>query len=222
MISVTSKRLIIVLLVSALYIQLNAQSEETQSIYFFEHFQKGEVYFASGSVVEGEFNYNKVTEQLLFKNDDEVLAIAEPSSIKRVTFELHTFVYAFNEVFLEELKINKQIVYVRHSAKILSQGKSSAYGGYSESGSITNISSTKGSDGRMHDLVINEKQVLKDISKVYIHQKGKWVALRNDKQLVKLLPEKKLEILNYIDSIKVDYTNKEEVIELLDACYNVQ
>lgn len=160
-------------------------------------------------------NYNSLTEEMIFENNGKKLAIAEGELklIDTVFIESRKFI-PMNNKFFELAYHSKCDLYVEHKCSMIAPGKPSAYGGTSQTSSITSISSIK-SAGRLYEIELPEGYEIKPYTCYWLKKNGELNKFINMKQLMKLYDDKKDLFKAYVRKYDVRYDNQEGMVQLI-------
>ncbi len=107
------------------------------SHYVFEQFLSGKVYLHSGEVSERKLNYNALTREMIFEENGQPMAIANPENVDSVVIVGHKFIPA-DKKFYEWIAGNSYPVFAEYVCTVQEEGVSSGYG----SSSNTSASNT--------------------------------------------------------------------------------
>jgi hypothetical protein len=160
-------------------------------------------------------NYNSLTEEMIFENNGKKLAIAEGELklIDTVFIESRKFI-PMNNKFFELAYHSKCDLYVEHKCSMIAPGKPSAYGGTSQTSSVTSISSIK-SAGRLYEIELPEGYEIKPYTCYWLKKNGELNKFINLKQLMKLYEDKKDLFKAYVRKYDVRYNNQAGMIQLI-------
>lgn len=202
---------------------LLAQIELERGLLFPEFVPGRAVMENQSGVTTGLFNYNTIDEEMLFKdNQNTVLALANPADFVLINIAGRIFEYAQNASFYERLSLGNDIyLYKQWKSKIISEGKSSAYGGRSQTAAVTTISSLSGTGGTYAWLLSGETFKAKTECAYYLKIKGRFRKISTPKSLGKLFKKYENEIAHYADSEKIDFSNEQDVIRIVKYVYQI-
>lgn len=198
------------------FTELAAQSKQEPSLrspFLFEDFTFGKVHFKSGVRQAAYFNYNIVTEEMIFLKD-EVMWALKPTGVDTIYINGRKFT-PFADAFSEILQTSVGVLYVRHKANLQDQGNPAAYGGYSpttNSGSLTNtaiMGSFQALEGRLRYYMEND-------SKYWVRTKLHFYEAHSLKHLQKAFPDKRKEIEKLARQQGTDFSKPESVVALLE------
>jgi hypothetical protein len=169
----------------------------------------------SGIKNQALLDYNSLTEEMIFENNGKKLAIAkgELELVDTVFIEDRKFV-ALNNKFFELVYHSKSDLYVEHKCSMIPPGKPTAYGGTSQTSSITSLSSIN-SGGRLYELELPEGSEIKPYICYWLKKNGKLNKFINMKQLMKLYDDKKDLFKDYVKKNDVTYNNQKSIVQLI-------
>ena len=185
------------------------------SHYLFPKFIRGVILMKSGIKNQALLNYNSLTEEMIFENNGKKLAITkgELGLVDTVFIEDRKFI-VLNNKFFELGYHSKSDLYVEHRCSMIPPGKPSAYGGTSQTSSITSISSFN-SGGQLYDLKLPEGYEIKPYICYWLRKNGELNKFINMKQLMKLYDYKKDLFKAYVKKYDVRYDNQETIVQLI-------
>src|SRR5574344_356354 len=125
------KNNLILLLLSVCFSSSILQAQELSQTYLYDEFKDGLVLFKDGRRSSAMLNYNTTVEEMLYKNGEQIWAIANPLEIAAIDIQGDMFVYVNKHIFYQVVKVGVGEVYVEWKTTYFSQGKGAGYGGYS-------------------------------------------------------------------------------------------
>lgn len=193
-------------------ISLHAQDAITISHYVFPEFQQGVVLMKNGTKNNARLNYNAASEEMVFEDRGQMLAIAE-----HLLPQIDT-VFVANEKFI---RLNGKFVkiladglqnglYVEHKCRIMPPGKPAAYGGTSQTSSTTSYSSIM-SDGRAYSLKLPDDFKVVPYNVFWLKRNGKVQSFSNTGQLKRIYRDKKKMVDDYLKANDVKFTDEKGV-----------
>lgn len=203
------KSLILFLSIS---ISVHAQDMVSLSHYVFPDFQPGVVLLKNGTTNNAQLNYNAVTEEMVFDQNGEILAIGDA-----ILYQIDT-VFVSNEKFI---RINNKFVkiiidepeidlFVEHKCQLFPPGKPAAYGGTSQTSSSTSFSSLM-SDGSVYKLKLPDDYKIIPYNVYWINRNGELKSFSSIKQLKRIYRDKKKVINDYIKNNDVKLENEKSI-----------
>jgi hypothetical protein len=154
-------------------------------------------------------NYNAATEEMVFDQNGQVLALSEPSlsQIDTVFINERQFVLK-NKKFAEVLNKNGYKLLALYKCRILPPGNPAAFGGTSQTSSVDSYSSWQG-DGRMYDLKLPDDFEVKPYTIYFLDNGSGLKEIKSMKQLKRQYRKKKTLFDQYISQHKPDYEDPE-------------
>lgn len=181
--------------------------------YLFPVFSKAVVKMKFGGYQYADMNYNTVTEEMIFTQNNTNLALSKPETIDSIYLNKKVFVPVDKKFY--ELAFNGSIsLFIQHRKTLIDGGKPAAYGGTTQTSAVTSIASLS-SGGNIYKLKLPDSYTTKDATLYWINSKGKFRNFINEKQLGKILPDKKAQIQNYVKEHNTDFKKTEDVVELV-------
>lgn len=182
--------------------------------YIMPEFTKGEVLMKNGKINQALLNYNAATEEMIFDQNGQKLAFDEVtlSQVDTVFIQNRKFVL-HNKKFVEVLYHNGYKLFVEYKCQIIPPGKPAAYGGSSETSSVTSYSSWMG-NGTVYQLKLPDDYKT-NTSLMYWFDNGKGMKnFSSLNQIKKLYKNQKDLYSTYTKDNKVDFKVAESVAAL--------
>lgn len=199
----------LLLFLFSLSFSLSAQQTKEISHYLFPEFTHGTVLMKGGRENPALLNYNAATEEMVFDQNGQVLALSEPSlsQIDTVFINERQFVLK-NKKFAEVLNKNGYKLLALYKCRILPPGNPAAFGGTSQTSSVDSYSSWQG-DGRMYDLKLPDDFEVKPYTIYFLDNGSGLKEIKSMKQLKRQYRKKKTLFDQYISQHKPDYEDPE-------------
>ena len=209
---------VLLLLILFTFPSLSAQFFGTKVAphYVFPEFEDGVVKLTTGQVTEAKLNYNMITEEILFDNNGNILALAGNTlaNLDSVIILDRKFIREGGKYY-EVLFDEAFTILIFYGIQVTSAGKEGAYGVKSKVAAIDKYNRFIGSDGNMYASELSEEY---ELSKkyVYILRKGgedkKFNSLSHIRKSYK---EQKLKYKTFSKKHKPKYENPFEISALI-------
>jgi hypothetical protein len=183
--------------------------------YLFPEFTEGSVLQKSGTVVKTKLNYNTLTQEMIFKQGDQNLALADPASVDTVYLDNEKFIYA-NNVFYEVAVAAPVSLYIQYSSEINSSGNETGFG-KTQTSAASGLTDLKNS-GKAYSLSLTEEYTIRNKTNYFLKKAGNFIAVNNIKDVKKIFPEKAGLIDDYAKKNKVNFKRADDVIKLVEFC----
>ncbi len=190
-----------------------ARQEERRTSFMFDDFKPATLLMKSGASLQARFNYNMVSEEMVFLQNNLLMALDMPG-IDTIYVGEKKFV-PFGASFYEVIKTPECDVFVRHRLKISNKGKPAGYGGYSETSAITMLSSITIMD-RFQPLEVRNAHKLDNVSTALVKVAGQLHEAGKLQQLQKAFPHHKEMIKAFAAENKLRVFMPEDVLALLE------
>ncbi len=188
-----------------------------EAVYYFPAFVKGELAFKNGGKSQQRFNYNCLLDELQFLTvGGDTLTIATPYDIMKVNIDSAT--YYFDKGYLRE-------VYQENGFKLalrerLVQGdakKEAAYGSTSGTSAISSLESVRIGDN-IFRLEAKREILFVKRQAFFLGNRYNQFVPANKKGFAITFSEKKTLIETFIKENKTDFTNPDDLRNLLKSC----
>ncbi|HUI33423.1 MAG TPA: hypothetical protein VLY84_07395 [Dysgonamonadaceae bacterium] len=202
-------------------ISLKAQETVNLSHYLFPDFQPGVVLMKNGVRNNVKLNYNAASEEMVFDENGKILAIDEAvlPQVDTVFIADEKFIRMNNKfvkIIINEPEID---LFVEHKCRLIPPGKPAAYGGTSQTSSITSYSSIM-SDGRVYNLKLPDDYKIIPYNVFWLNRNGKLQSFSNLGQLKKIYRNKKKLIGDYLKENEVKLSNEKSVSDAINYLEN--
>ncbi|MGQ9620786.1 MAG: hypothetical protein ACUVTX_07375 [Bacteroidales bacterium] len=203
---------------------LEAQEGEELAIrypeqYLFPDFTVGTVAMKAGKDIYLLLNYSTVLEKMMFLQKGQVYEMLNYSNVDTVYIQGKKFI-PYNRIFLEVAVEGKIPLFIRHAGRVYGPSRPAAYGGKSDVSSSTYLSylGTSGEPFRMKNI---EEINVKHGNVYLIVIKDKRYSFISKKQFIKLFPENKNLLNQFIKHNKVNFDESDDVTRLVKYCNSV-
>ena len=170
-----------------------------------------------GMVNTALLNYNSLTEEMIFDNNGQKRAIDinEILLVDTVFIKDRIFV-VLNEKFVELLHHSKWDLYAEHKCKVEESGKPSGYGGSTQTGAATSVSSLYSQGRVLYDLKLPDEYKTKPYTIYWLKKNGELNRFINMRELKKSYPDKKELLKKYLKINSVKYQDQESITQLIE------
>jgi len=208
------KKVIILFFLCAACFPGNAQTTADGSMpqFLFQEFSMGRVKMKNGQVQNSILNYNIVTEKMVYENGKDLYDMTNTELIDTVFVQNSMFVPS-GKVFFEVLLAAPVSLFVQHTGSVMPPGAPAGYGGTSQVSSTKKLSGVELSSGYYNLKLPKDYQV--QINPVYWIRAGKeYSSFINDRQFLKLFPDKEAELKKYIKDNRIKFSRQSDIVKL--------
>lgn len=191
------------------------QTDHELSHYLFAQFNEGIVKQKSGEENNVSLNYNTITQEMIFENGDQKLALDKIENIDTVVILSRKFI-PVGKVFYEVVTSTPVALFIQYETAIVPAGSETGFG-KSQTAAITNVSDLK-SSGKLYQLKLPEDYVLNSKTKYWLRKDGLYIDIKNTKDVKNVFPQKSAVISDYLKTNKVSFKNTGDVIRLINFC----
>ena len=181
--------------------------------YALDSFAMGQVHLKSGVVSNQRLNYNLLTKEMIFDYKGTYLALAHPEEVDTVIIANRVFV-PVDKGFYEVLIGGAYPLLVEYTCKVKGQGSQTGYGGNSNTTAATPLKSLLNGNGAYKLRLPDEFELITGKG-YYLYKNGKYNKINGAQQFVKLFPEKKEEIKQWIESRHTSFSKQQDIIALV-------
>ena len=181
--------------------------------YILNEFTTGEVKMKSGEISTQLLNYNILTGEMIFDNNGKYLAIASPENVDTVYINNRKFI-PLNNKFYEVLVNSKMPLLLEFTASIKDPGTTTGYGGTSNTTASTAWQSLI-STGGAYDRKLPDGFTVIPGYTYWIMKDGKLEKAGSAKQLIKVFPDKKEMIDDFVKGHNTSFSKSDDVAALV-------
>lgn len=199
------------------FISLVSKSQENinyVSHYLFQEFSEGMIVMKHRGAYKASLNYNLITNELVFENNNVRYAIAKDSliNIDTVIINDKRLILVRNS-FVEVIHLSSFELYVDHKCKVNSPGSPAAYGGTSYTSATSSVSSMY-STGGTYLFEVPEGYKIEPYYIYWIKKNGELKRFTNIKQISKYYESKKDKIKLYIKENNIKFNDVNGITNL--------
>jgi hypothetical protein len=205
-----------VLWITTMQLMAQNSSEQNNSQYLLPDFTQSTVKMKSGKIQNAKMNYNTITEKMVFEQNGKFLDMINLEAIDTVLLGNRKFV-CFDNIFYELLVNAPVSLFIQHKSDLIPPGKPAAYGGTTQVSSSNYLSSVELAGGR-YNLKLPSDYVVKPAKVNWIRKSNTMYRFLNERQFLKIFPEKADNIRQFIKQNKLRTENPEDLIKLINYC----
>lgn len=197
-------------------LELSAQTKPDGSApqFLFPEFVKGEIRLKNGKSQFALLNYNTVSEQVVFRQDEKIFDLINVENIDTVYIYKSKFIPS-EKNFYRELLLNGSVpLFVEHKGSLLPPAKPGAYGTTSQVSSSTYLSSTQLQSG-YYNLKLPQDYDVKVEPVFWVFKDGSMASFISEKQFLKIFPASAEELKKYIRQDRIKFDRIQDVVKLL-------
>lgn len=191
---------------------LYPSSGEKPSHYLLPAFEKALLKMNGGKINEALINYNTITEEIVFDQNGTKMAHSNPQDVDTIILNNIKFVRV-GKAFYELAFDAPKALFIQYKRKLTPVGKPVGYGATSQTTSAVSVSSLV-SSGKIYDMKISSDYEVLDNSVCWIRDKDIWHNFNNERQLLKIYPEKVNQLKSYIKTESLNVKVREDLIKL--------
>ena len=196
---------------------LSAAAQSSSKLVKLEHyvldsFVNGEVKLKSGRVTNQFLNYNLITKEMIFEQGGRYLAIANPEEVDTVILNQRKFVLLSN-AFYEYLAGSVYPLFAEYTCTIKEPGVQTGFGKSNTTASVSMRALIR--EGGAYGLKLPDEFEVIPGRSLHIRKDGKFFKIKSEQQLIKLFPDKKEMIRDWVKSNKTNFSRNDDVALLV-------
>ncbi|HLP74939.1 MAG TPA: hypothetical protein VK155_18690 [Bacteroidales bacterium] len=210
------KKLLPVLILALALQEANSQTKPDGSApqFLYPEFVKGEIRLKNGKSQFALLNYNTVSEQVVFRQDEKIFDLINVENIDTVYIFKSKFIPSASRFYYELLLPGKVPLFLQHKGTLLPPGKPGAYGTTSQVSSSTYLSSTQLQSG-YYNLKLPEDYDVKVDPVFWVRKDTIMASFISEKQFLKIFPGSADDLKRYIKQDRIRFDRVQDVIRLL-------
>jgi len=187
-------------------------AQSSSEHYLFPEFRKAMVQYKLGEPQATELNYNSITEEMVYVQSGQYLALDMINTIDTVFIGSSRFV-PYKEFFLEVRNAGMITYFVRNKQKLIQTGKSTGYG-TSQTHAVDALNGII-SSGKVYDLKISGDFELIPDHAIFLNHGNSFLQMGKVRDLEDFFPDKKGIIRPMIRDHKLKLNDPQDFSELL-------
>jgi len=199
-------------------LNVNAQGNSDRPLpqFLFPVFADGVIIMKDASKSEARLNYNMVEEAMISEKDGVYWRSQNPALIDTIYLQNRKFVPVDN-AFYEILATGEATFFLENKSKYVSVGEDIGYGVKSHSIDHTELTRFE-TWSSVATVELPKNVTISNVSVNWVRRNGSMQRFNTEKQLLKMFPEKKIQISDYIDKQKINLKVREDLIKLGNFC----
>ena len=181
--------------------------------YVFDDFKPGTVKLKSGQTFKQVLNYNIITREMVFDDNGKFTAIANVENVDTVDIGKRKFI-PLNNKFYEVLVTGKMPLVLDFTATVREPGTSIGYGTTTNTSAASSYQSLIRGGGA-YQLKLPDGFTVIPNHDFFILKDTKLEKVANLKQLIKIFPDKKDSIKNFVEKNHTQFSNRNDMADLV-------
>lgn len=206
----------ILLIGTVLNVNAQGNSDSPLPQFLFPVFADGVIVMKDASKSEARLNYNMVEEAMISEKAGVYWRSQNPALIDTIYLQNRKFVPVDN-AFYEILATGETTFFLENKSKYVSVGEDIGYGVKSHSIDHTELTRFE-TWSSVATVELPKNVTISNVSGNWVRRNGSMQRFNTEKQLLKMFPEKKIQISDYIDKQKINLKVREDLIKLGNFC----
>lgn len=191
-------------------------SAQKKPIYLFPEFEQGRVLLRNGAIVNTSMNYDAANSRMMYKDKETTMELTGINDIDTIYIANRKFIPVAT-IFCETKQLLHGTLYIQWILKDLVIGKKGAYGQVVQ-GTVRTINTNNFTFNPEYKNESTDVTQVNNNNIYYFKKEGKYVKFKDRKSLLKLFPDKKNELSDFINKNNINFYNTESVIQLANYC----
>jgi hypothetical protein len=194
---------------------VNAQQQKNKALsqYLFSDFSEGTIKFTNGSYRKAKLNLNTLTGKIVYFQDEKYYDLVNSTAVDTIILYDRKFVFR-EGLWLEVLVTGKYPLFLKYTGALMSPAKQAGYGTTSQTSSITSIS-TMQTNTVTYDIKLPDGYTVDLSTTNMVWVDGSLKSFLNEKQLIKIFPDKENQIRQFTKKNKTDFDRPEDLAVLI-------
>ena len=205
---------VIIGVIQTLPVKAQTRPDGSAPQFLYPEFTKSKVRMKNGQIQNIMLNYNTVSEKMVFQKDEKLYDMANPEMIDTVFLQDSRFVPA-GKVFYKVVLVAPVAFYAQYKGELQPPGTPAGYGGTSQVSNTKNMSSVQLSTG-YYNLDLPADYAVKTNIIYWYSKNGKMLSFVNERQFLKLNPDKEKELKQFIKQNKIKFDKLPDIVKLAE------
>ena len=214
------KRLLPLILFFWVALTVSAQNEP---LFIFEQFVNAKIHFKNRSVTVAPMNYDAVNDKMFYKDKGNLMELTNAAIIDSIVWAGKRSFVPHTGGFMEQVKMGNGTVFIHWHIKNVNVGSRGALGMVTqakvESISVRAMGVFSATDATSQSADVYQQ---KNANEYYLPIEGKLKKITTKKHVLKLYPQHKAAIEEFMDKNKIQMTEPLSVLELLNFCMGLE
>jgi hypothetical protein len=214
------KRLLPLILFFWVALTVSAQNEP---LFIFEQFVNAKIHFKNRSVTVAPMNYDAVNDKMFYKDKGNLMELTNAAIIDSIVWAGKRSFIPHTGGFMEQVKMGNGTVFIHWHIKNVNVGSRGALGMVTqakvESISVRAMGVFSATDATSQSADVYQQ---KNANEYYLPIEGKLKKITTKKHVLKLYPQHKAAIEEFMDKNKIQMTEPLSVLELLNFCMGLE
>ena len=214
------KRLLPLILFFWVALTVSAQNEP---LFIFEQFVNAKIHFKNRSVTVAPMNYDAVNDKMFYKDKGNLMELTNAAIIDSIVWAGKRSFIPHTGGFMEQVKMGNGTVFIHWHIKNVNVGSRGALGMVTqakvESISVCAMGVFSATDATSQSADVYQQ---KNANEYYLPIEGKLKKITTKKHVLKLYPQHKAAIEEFMDKNKIQMTEPLSVLELLNFCMGLE
>jgi hypothetical protein len=214
------KRLLPLILFFWVALTVSAQNEP---LFIFEQFVNAKIHFKNRSVTVAPMNYDAVNDKMFYKDKGNLMELTNAAIIDSIVWAGKRSFIPHTGGFMEQVKMENGTVFIHWHIKNVNVGSRGALGMVTqakvESISVRAMGVFSATDATSQSADVYQQ---KNANEYYLPIEGKLKKITTKKHVLKLYPQHKAAIEEFMDKNKIQMTEPLSVLELLNFCMGLE
>ena len=214
------KRLLPLILFFWVALTVSAQNEP---LFIFEQFVNAKIHFKNRSMTVAPMNYDAVNDKMFYKDKGNLMELTNAAIIDSIVWAGKRSFIPHTGGFMEQVKMGNGTVFIHWHIKNVNVGSRGALGMVTqakvESISVRAMGVFSATDATSQSADVYQQ---KNANEYYLPIEGKLKKITTKKHVLKLYPQHKAAIEEFMDKNKIQMTEPLSVLELLNFCMGLE
>ncbi len=214
----SAKNIICLAILGCIAIPVNAQGDSAVNLpnFLFPRFTKCVIKLKSGQVSSAVLNYNIIDQEMVFRQNEGYMVLANPQLVDTVYMTNRTFV-PFRIGFYELVMTGPATLFIQYKSDVESVGTPTGYGATSQTTNATPQRQMYGPFGSV-DLRIPDGFKIVDKTDYWVRKDNEMSKFSTKRQFLKIFKDKEKELIQFIDNNDIKFKNINDIVKLFNYC----
>lgn len=188
--------------------------------YLYDGFREGKVYFRNGKISVANLNYSLFHGEIQFIGPrKDTLLLTDNDFISKIIINSDVFYYSKKQGHVQNIgDFGKVILGLKQKLLFLGNEKNAGYNEYTSTSAVSSYSHFTNRNGEIQALKSDANLLFRKHSDYYFIDRNLMFNIANRANLVKMYPDHKKAINNYLKDAEINFLNEKDLLKVLAFC----
>lgn len=196
-------------------VNFNHIQAQSKRIMLFEEYGDGKVILKNKQEVVTKLNYDTANKKMMYLKDGVPMILMNDEQVDSVYIDNRRFI-SLHGLYLEVVAIDTKEVFIDWSIKERYKGNRGAYGQVTQN-KVESINTAYWTNSEYKKQLVEVRE-LENSNNYWFFINDKPIKCKSIKDLIKVFPDRKNDILAFVNEKGIDFKNASDAVELIGYC----